>query len=137
MDKKLFITIGVIILILAGILAAIYFTGGFKPKTVPNANGIILFYGDGCPHCALLDKWITDNGVEEKIDFAKLEVYNNQANQKLLVEKATACGIATDSIGVPFLWTGTECLVGDEPIEQFFQQMINLNTNITTNDANK
>ena len=125
--------------VLAGVLFWAFQSGFFTKKieTTVEPTGIILFYGDGCPHCALLDEWITDNGVEEKVDFTKLEVYNNQANQNLLVEKATICKIATDSIGVPFLWTGTECLVGDEPIEQFFQQIINLNTNITTNDANR
>jgi len=127
------------LIILAGVLFWAFQSGFFtkKTETTIEPTGIILFYGDGCPHCAFLDKWITDNGVEGKVSFTKLEVYNNQANQKLLVEKATVCGIATDSIGVPFLWTGTDCLVGDEPIEQFFEQKLNINESTATNETNE
>jgi len=136
-NKKIFIIIGIIIFVLAGILTTIYFTGGFESKTVPSVDGIILFYGDTCPHCKILEEWIIENQIKEKIGFANLEVYNNEENRNLLVEKATICKLDLNSIGVPFLWTGTDCVIGDEPIEKFFEQKINLNTNVTTNDVSK
>ena len=86
---------------------------------------IILFYGDGCPHCALLEEHIKENKFDEKIAFSQKEIYNNRANAKELEEKAKICGIPTDSIGVPFLWDGEKCLIGDEDIVNFFKQKIN------------
>jgi len=86
---------------------------------------IILFYGDGCPHCALLEEHIKENKFDEKIAFSQKEIYNNRANAKELEEKAKACGMPTDSIGVPFLWDGEKCLIGDEDIVNFFKQKIN------------
>ena len=85
-------------------------------------NGIVLFYGDGCPHCALVEQYISENNIESKVQFTKKEVYNNQQNASELTAKAKACGMATDSIGVPFLWDGSSCLVGDQPIIDFFKQ---------------
>lgn len=82
---------------------------------------IILFYGDGCPHCAIVEEFITENGIDKKISFEQKEVYYNKQNSNQLVEKAQICGFDTDSIGVPFLWDGTGCLVGDQDIVEFFK----------------
>jgi len=86
---------------------------------------IILFYGDGCPHCAIVEKYIEENDIINKFSFAQKEVYHNQSNAKELEEKAKICGLPTDSIGVPFLWDGSTCLVGDQPIIDFFKQRAN------------
>lgn len=88
-------------------------------------NGIIFFYGDGCPHCAVVEEFIKENKVAEKVAFSQKEVYYNRNNSKELEEKAKSCGMPTDSIGVPFLWDGEKCLVGDADIVEFFKQKIN------------
>jgi len=85
-------------------------------------NKVILFYGDGCPHCAIVEKYIEENKIKDKISFAQKEVYYNQSNAKELEEKAKICGLPTDSIGVPFLWNGEKCLIGDQDIIDFFKQ---------------
>ncbi len=54
------------------------------------------------------------------------EVFKNKDNAALLATKAQACNIATDQIGVPFLWDGTKCYVGDEDIINFFKQKTNV-----------
>ncbi|MDD5749342.1 MAG: hypothetical protein PHO91_00960 [Patescibacteria group bacterium] len=89
------------------------------------SDGIILFYGDGCPHCAIVEEYVNQNGVEAKVSFAKKEVYYNKHNADELVAKARACGMPTDSIGVPFLWDGSKCLVGDQDIIEFFKTKTN------------
>ena len=89
-------------------------------KNVNNPD-IILFYGGGCPHCALVEEYVNQNGIEAKVPFTKKEVYYNQNNAKELESKAKACGMSTDSIGVPFLWDGSKCLVGDQDIIEFFK----------------
>lgn len=85
---------------------------------------IILFYGDGCPHCAIVEDYIKKNNIKEKLPFEEKEVYYNQSNAKELVEKAMLCGIPTNSIGVPFLWDGEKCYIGDQAIIDFFNNKI-------------
>jgi glutaredoxin len=93
---------------------------GETPPVDKNAS-IILFYGQECPHCRIVEKYIEDNKIAEKIDFAQGEVYHNKGNAEFLAEKAGKCGIATDSIGVPFLWSQDKCYVGQEEIVKFFK----------------
>ena len=87
-----------------------------------SADQIILFYGDGCPHCAIVEEYIKKNSIGDKISFAQKEVYYNQNNAIELEAKAKICGLPTDSIGVPFLWNGEKCLIGDQDIINFFKQ---------------
>ena len=107
---------------LLAVLAVFVLIGAGCAKTEP--QGIILFVGDGCPHCAIVEEFLTQNKVNKKVDYTILEVYKNKSNAALMVKKATACGLSTDSLGVPFLWDGSNCLVGDVDINNFFQEKI-------------
>lgn len=80
----------------------------------------ILFYSDTCPHCKVVEQYITDNNVRSYLVFRELEVSTNTANSQLLGKKAASCGINGDSIGVPFFFDGQNCLVGDADIIKYF-----------------
>jgi glutaredoxin len=67
-----------------------------------------------------VEKYIEENKIQDKISFTQKEVYYNQNNAKELEAKAKICGLPTDSIGVPFLWDGEKCLIGDQDIINFF-----------------
>lgn len=135
-NKKI-ITGGIIILIV--IIAIIFFILQNQneinnPPLNNGTEGMILFYGDTCPHCDDLEEWIQNNNIEEKVEFIKLEVYNNENNQKILIEKVKICDISINSVGVPFFWTGSECLIGNDLIQNFLQEKMNLDINNTTNE---
>ena len=129
-NKNLLLGIVAIIIILIGFLYFGY-ASGFLSKIFPSnkpqvdTTGIILFYGDGCPHCKNVDDFISTNKIEEKVKFIKLEVFNNKDNANILIEKAGICKMQTESVGVPFLWDGKGCVVGDQEIVKFFQNKIN------------
>jgi len=91
-------------------------------KPTAQQTQIILFYGQGCPHCAKVEEYIKENKVKEKIAFEEKEVYYNQNNAKELGEKAKSCGIDQNEIGVPFLWDSGKCLIGDQDIINFFKE---------------
>ena len=93
-----------------------------KDAIVPDAIAI-LFYGEGCPHCTNVEKWLSDNKVADKVKFDKHEVWYNKDNQNLLAEKANVCGIASDKIGVPFLFDNinNKCYSGEIEVEDFFK----------------
>ncbi|MDD5528209.1 MAG: hypothetical protein PHO56_04555 [Patescibacteria group bacterium] len=100
-------------------------------STKNTSTGIILFYGNGCPHCAIVEKYLADNKIEDKVAIDKLEVFSNADNAALLGEKAQSCGLNTDNIGVPFVWDGSDgkCYVGDQEVDNFFQQKLNQSNN--------
>ncbi len=116
-NKKALIVLGIIVLVLAAGAGYYYF-----PKQQSPASGdIILFYGDGCPHCKNVDDFLAQNQIDQKVKFSRLEVFNNEGNQKILLEKVNACRMKTEEVGVPLLWDGKNCLLGDEDIIKFFK----------------
>ncbi len=115
--KPVLVGIGIVVF-----LAVVFFFARSSGNSLP--NGIVLYWGEGCPHCAKVDAFITENGVEQKVQFERKEVYNNKRNAREMGKLAKQCGFATDSIGIPFLWTGTQCLTGDKDIIAFFQQKL-------------
>lgn len=88
-----------------------------------NENAMILYYGDSCPHCKIVEQYINENGIIKKYDIVQKEVFQDQNNAKDLGEKALSCGIKTD-IGVPFLYYKSRCFMGDQEIINFFKKDI-------------
>jgi glutaredoxin len=105
-----------------------YFSREKNSSSNKDLKGIVLFYGIGCPHCAKVEAFIKENKIKEKIAFEEKEVYFNRENAKQLIEVAKKCGFNEKEIGVPFLWDGEgqRCIVGDEPIINFFKEKLNL-----------
>lgn len=85
------------------------------------APEMILFYSLSCPHCQTVARHIDDNKIKEKYSFTELEISENQKNSAKLVQVAKDCGYNTNNIGVPFLFTGDTCLMGDVDIIDFFK----------------
>lgn len=86
---------------------------------------LIFYYGDTCPHCHIVDNYIKNNRISQKLNITNKEVYNNQDNADELRAKAKLCGIPDNALGVPLLWNGRDCLVGDQPIIDFLNDQIN------------
>lgn len=80
-----------------------------------------LFYSNSCPHCETVEKFIDANNIDEKFDFQRLEVSMNTRNSQRLADRAQTCGLNPSTLGVPFLWTGEECMMGDVDIIEYFQ----------------
>lgn len=123
MDKTAIIII--IVIILASVLFFVWYSVfatkiSIKPSVMP--EGIVLFYGQGCPHCKNVDDFVAQNKIEDKVKFTRLEVWHNQGNAELLVNVATGCKLdVTNGVPVPFLYDGKNCLTGDVEIINFFK----------------
>ncbi len=104
---------------------------------MPDAIATI-YYGNGCPHCANLEKWLQDNKylpsgatinqadvdswvASAKVKFNIKEVWYNSTNSAELSAKATSLGIADDKVGVPFLYdsVNNKSYIGEVDIENF------------------
>jgi glutaredoxin len=135
--KKTLIT-GLLIVVVVGLLSVVVLGSREKknePINTSNSEEItpevtqvfsakipIFFYGNTCPHCADVERWMQENKVEEKIKITKKEVYDNQQNAQELTQTAKKCGLPTDSIGVPFLFAEGKCLIGTPDITSFLSQ---------------
>lgn len=110
----------IVIIIVALLVGYNFYQSNKSPPIPPEQADLILFWGDGCPHCKTVEEYIKKEKVESTIKISRLEVYYNKANQKLLSDKASKCpDINTEQgIGVPFAFDNKtqQCLVGDQPI---------------------
>jgi len=120
-------------LVLLVIIAVVIYKLFFNTKQVNSGVSVsqadlILFWGQGCPHCEKVMKYITDNNLENKVKIAFQEVYNDSANQQLLTETVKKCPEIDTSqgMGVPLAFDqkSQKCLYGDQPIIDWFAPML-------------
>lgn len=72
---------------------------------------IYLFWGDGCPHCALAKPYFESlAGKYPQVIYHSFEIYHDAANQKLFSDLATANGFEIS--GVPTALVGPYLMVG-------------------------
>lgn len=88
------------------------------------AQEYILFYGNGCPHCAKVEEYIKDNNISKTFDLEQKEVFYNKNNLKEFNGYLEKHKLTYDKIGVPFLIinSGTDCnyINGDTNIIEYF-----------------
>lgn len=118
-NKKFLLIAGAVILVIIAGFLIFNYKGSGSANLGP--DGIILFYGDGCLHCKIVDDFISQNKVEDKVEITRLEVFNNVDNQKILLQRVQACKLNVTDVGVPFLWDGKNCIIGDQDIIKFFK----------------
>lgn len=99
------------------VTACIIFTT-FLFVNFANAKEAILFYGDGCPHCTQVEKWMEDK--ELTITIVAKEVYFNKENQQEFNNYCDQKNIT--SRGVPLLALDDEYVVGGTPIIAYLEK---------------
>ncbi|MCK4609026.1 MAG: hypothetical protein KAT71_06065 [Gammaproteobacteria bacterium] len=114
MKRSVFIIL-LIIVFAAAVAATFYFVQHKNQQ-------IIFFYRNQCPHCEKVEAFFQAHNVRAKIPFASKEVSANRRNLMQLVKIEKHCGMSVkDSVEIPVLWTGSNCIVGDQNIIKFFQ----------------
>lgn len=84
-------------------------------------SGYEYYWSTTCPHCVKVQEFMDSWEGTAKISLEKKET-SSPANSNLLVRRASACNISLNDVGVPFLFTPEgKCIVGDEPIIEFFR----------------
>lgn len=92
-----------------------------KEITIPPGN--ILFFSKTCAHCAIVEQYISDNNVHQKLYFVEREITTDQDAYNLFPVIGQRCGINTDNLGVPLFWDGIKCYLGDENIINYFKNL--------------
>jgi predicted DCC family thiol-disulfide oxidoreductase YuxK len=135
--KQKIITLSIVALI-AGLLSIVVFVSNHQEKqsveqkvTELKKTDPVLYYGNTCPHCEIVEEWLVKNDVASKMAFSNKEVYDNKENAAELTQVAMSCGLDANNIGVPFLYAQGECLIGSPAIINYFAQKLNIN--VTSN----
>ncbi len=73
-----------------------------KAQEKKDEANVIEFYGQECPHCALMKPVVEQVEEELKVKFSKLEVWHSEKNHNVMLKYSEAiedaCG---GSLGVP------------------------------------
>lgn len=86
---------------------------------------IELYTSETCPHCHNVKNQIMANGWDKLMPIGQKPL-EDQANLKLVTERAKTCRLALDKLQVPMLWNGQRCLTGDGPILGYLTQLSKL-----------
>lgn len=126
MIKKI-ITFLIIIIILVGF----YFLTSKKPASITSTeiptSDYILFYGSSCPHCKIVEEFISTNQIDQKLKINQLEVYENESNKAIfskIVQQICPDQINNGGLPVPFLvdQKNKKCTIGDTPITEYLTE---------------
>ncbi len=96
----------------------------YKDYPIYDNPDLVFYWGNGCPHCENVEKWLNDNNSDQKLKINYKEVYYNQNNQTELsntVKEYCPELIEDQGIGVPtgFDPVNKKCIQGDTPIIDF------------------
>jgi hypothetical protein len=91
-------------------------------EVLTSPSDIVLYYGQECSHCKIVEQYIADNGITEKVAFAKKETWHNAQNNAEFQERAIACKLETKDIGVPLLYSGGKCYLGKIQVMDFLKK---------------
>lgn len=117
-----FVIVGIVMV--SGVLMYLFLSQNTVTPVV--GDDVVFYYGVTCPHCKIVEEYIAENSVHEKMQFVQKEVYNNAQNSQELKRVAQDCGIEPTQVGVPLLWDGTMCFVGDKDIIAYFATELTL-----------
>ncbi|MBP9751381.1 MAG: hypothetical protein KBD19_00780 [Candidatus Moranbacteria bacterium] len=118
-----------IVVVVAALLGGAYFlkTSQEEVAAVPDqealvVSGIVYYYGEECPHCKDVMRFLDENKIAEKVDFEKKEVWHDMANAREMDAKVKICGLDKKSVGVPFLFADGKCFIGTPDVTGFFKK---------------
>ena len=115
--------IGVTLVLIGGLIYWGLKDGGSSVELTPdNGASIVYYYGEACPHCKDVQKFIDENNIAEKVNFVKKEVWGNSKNASEMDARAKICNIKPEGMGVPFLFADGTCFVGTPDVIGFFKK---------------
>jgi cytochrome c biogenesis protein CcdA/glutaredoxin len=77
---------------------------------------IYFFYGEGCPHCTVVKKFLETEDILNKYPVVSKEIYSNRENAVFFNNLLDGFGVPIENRGVPTIVIGEKVLMGDKPI---------------------
>lgn len=126
--KKTILTV----LIIVAVLLGFYKLTSQKPTSISTNtdyqnSDYILFFGNTCPHCKVVEEFITQNQIDQKLKISQLEVYDNKSNSALfanMVKEVCPDQSSPSGLPVPFLINpkDKQCFIGSTPITDYLTE---------------
>ena len=116
--KKVFVLLSFILLIFSAVNIK---QDNMGAQTQAASSGNYLFYGNGCAHCAKVSKYFQENGILEKHNIGKKNISGNAEYSSEFTKICQDSGFPLDERGIPMLYFEGQCLMGDKPIIDFFE----------------
>jgi len=89
----------------------------FAPRAAADTPTLYFYYGQGCPHCAIVKPFIQDMaGKYPELDIRQYEVYNNPVNSSRLSQAFSDYNVPNNKKGVPVVFLNGTYFLGDTPI---------------------
>jgi glutaredoxin len=109
-----------LLLIVGGVFL---FSAKQKPLVLP--TGYEFFYGEGCPHCKIVEDFLSTWTEVDKVNLTKYETWSNIENAKMLTQRFDYCKTPSAERGVPVLFTPEgKCLIGDTPVIDKLKEVV-------------
>lgn len=132
-DKKISLVLLGVVVAIAGL---VYWGMQEESQPTDDPNAVVYYYGEGCPHCKVINEFLTANNVAEKMSFEKKEVWGNKSNASEMQRRAKTCNIKPEGMGVPFVFAAGECFIGEPDVKKFFTERAGLNTEASAETQN-
>lgn len=88
-------------------------------------DSVLIFYSSSCPHCEVVEKYLASNRSTIKANVKSLKIDNpktDKSNIELALAKIKECKLK-DNWGVPLMYHNGDCLMGDQPIIDYLNQI--------------
>jgi predicted dinucleotide-binding enzyme len=95
-----------------------------QPAAVPLKKDVVLFYEPTCPHCKILDSFLTSNSLYEVFNIIKKDVTSDSANRAEMEGLHKNCIKGAGELGVPLVTQGETCAMGEEDSIQLFKNLM-------------
>lgn len=81
-------------------------------KDIVASDNVILFWGEGCPHCEVVKEEILEKKYDKYITIDYREIYYDENNAELFDQKIKECNISQYNAGVPMVYVSGSCSMG-------------------------
>lgn len=123
LEKK---TVIILVSTLIAISGLVYWGLQEEQQPTEDPSAIVYYYGEGCPHCKVINDFLVENNIAEKVSFEKKEVWNNKSNASEMSRRAKVCNIKPEGMGVPFVYAAGQCFIGEPDVKKFFSEKAGL-----------
>ena len=90
------------------------------------AAELTVYVGAGCPNCNILESRVRNGRLDKMLPIVFKEVYNDETNALEMMGRLHTCAIPAGTEGVPMLWNGSLCILGQERIMEYLGRQLAL-----------
>jgi len=95
-----------------------------QPAAIPRKKEVVLFYEPTCPHCKILESFLTRNDLYEVFNITKKDVTSNSANRAEMEMIHKNCLKGVGELVVPLVTQDGKCAMGEDGSLRLFKSLM-------------